>query len=177
MTDQPLQILAIDPSSTRTGYAMMAEAGPVLQVLGAGYVCPGKPTAPYLQRVEDMAKGVLDLINCADLGDPDRVIVEVPSGHVHGRIRDRQPQGLSVYGFGAGAIWWQLRRKLGDRVIGIDQNTWTRGTLKKARQASVMAHWPQYQSILAKDSGADAADAISLGAWWLHEQKVRSATP
>lgn len=155
-----MKILALDPSSTLTGYAVLADARTVLDV---GLIRPNRTRDAANERIRAMATDVLALI-----GEhrPDVVVVEDTSGKVgrRGRARGMNGAGLAVHGK---AVGWILSacESAGVRVEPVAENDWTRGVRKATRQARVAAEFKgKYDP--ARDGGGDAADAIGLARWW-----------
>lgn len=172
------RMMSIDPASHVTGWAMwtVAHNFTAYTVTHAGYVGrEGRKKTPMADRVRLMIDELNDLPLLVAM---NMIIIEVPDGKVHGRIRDQSPAGLSVYGFAAGGIWaaMELLARDPSRVITVGQNQWTRGQPKKKRQAAIAAEFPQYAQQMGIDKGADIADAIGVGLWWINETFMQAAT-
>lgn len=167
-----MKLLSLDPSSMLTGYAVMA--GPAA-LLEAGLIRPKKRSGPAMVRIDDM---VADLEKLITDHNPDVVLVEVTSGKVNTKRHTGAGAGLGVYGMAAGAMRQAARGvmvALGSRiesVIAVEENVWTRGVGKRARQAAIAALFPAYAASIDQDGGMDMADAIGLGVWWYQEQAV-----
>jgi hypothetical protein len=177
MTAHP--ILAIDPSTTLTGWALLDGGAHLLE---AGFLRPDKTRDPSMARVSAMIDGLEELI---ERRQPRAVIVEVPSGKAGTGSRRGASSSLAIYGFGAGRLFEAARELLHyqhakrhhtDGVFAINERTWTRGyregnrTLSKAaRQQLIAAIYPTYaaSTATARDTGGDVADAIGLGRWWI----------
>lgn len=168
-----MKILAIDPSSTRTGWALFR--GGALQNFGAIGPFPRRFTVA--QRVAEMCSSVVT--KCL-LYDPDVVVFEWTSGKV-GKTHRGRGAGLAMHGVAIGAIWqavvaWERERfdakgGIETPIELINENTWTRAVPKATRQHAVKTEYPQYH--MMADKGGDIADAIGLGDWWLKERSVR----
>lgn len=163
---------AFDPSSSRIGYAfadMTPEKPSKVHLVDAGLLTPVRDRDPYLVRVDEMVQSVGGLL--AEY-KPKLNIIEVPSGKVAGRLRNKNPSGLSVYGFGAGAAWQMLRDfedVTGCDLWEVDENTWTNQIPKDKRQAIIAMEFPQYRA--DDDPGGDTSDAIGLLLWASREIK------
>ncbi len=156
-----MRIIALDPSSTCTGYAVMESAE---TLVSAGLLRP-RSSDEAIERITSMACDLRELITeCR----PRKVVIEVTSGKVAGRHRQRsQGAGLGVYGTAVGAMYAVSLIEMGwlrSRVVPIHENTWTHGVPKAQRQRHCAAAFPAYS--MADDPGADVADAIGLGCWY-----------
>ena len=167
-----MKILALDPSSTRTGYAVMTGAESVEE---AGYLRPS--------RTRDKPEARIDAM-CDDLGEllethkPQRAVIEVPSGRP-GKGAKRGATGqLATYGVAVG----ELRRVCKDMlpalqtgswsaplVKSVTEREWTHGRTQASRRRWAASVWPAYRESMAKDSGADVADALLIGEWWFNQ--------
>lgn len=162
--DSAARLLAVDPSSTRTGWAIFAAGEP----LDAGY---------YRVPRQWVATARIDG-QCADLAQtlrahvPQVVVCEMPSGKQHGRLRGRA-SGLTVYGRAAG----ELRRLALERlpalqpegraalVLEVADNVWTRGRPKAERVQRMRLRYPAYARLAPRDGGGDVADALGIGGY------------
>lgn len=166
-----MKIIAVDPSSTRTGYAVMQPPGKVIE---GGYLTPRRCRDEPIVRATAMGRELRDLI----AGEhPHDVVVEVTSGKVQARHRGGGA-GLAVYGMAVGLI-------LGAALYGqvccpkhwgthwVYENEWTQGRPKDARRERLRIEYPQYAAAFAADSGGDLADAIGLGLWWFGERRKK----
>lgn len=169
-------ILALDPSSTRTGYALMSSATPA-GLIDAGLIKPTRSRDTAYERVYAM-QAQLDELLCT-LTSNDQVVIEVPSGKVHRGRHGGGGAGLATYGLAAGAIvtacWRSSVGYAGVQLVS--DVAWTRGT-PKGRRAEVLARqFPQVQSILGsgKDPGHDSIDAIGIAAWYFETLAARRA--
>ena len=114
---------------------------------------------------------IFTLDQIIDRVSPDRIVIEIPSGKVHGRHKGGG-SGLSVYGFAAGAIWRACAELA--PTWPIKDIEWTRTKKEKRVSECVELYGQKY--IDAKDTkGADIADAIGLGRWFI-ERDVVNAT-
>lgn len=165
------KILAIDPSSSMTGYAVLNEQERLLE---AGLLKPNKQRDPPAERIAAMCG---DLWTLLDHTEPAAVVIEWTSGHVGQKRHQGGGAGLSVYGIAIGAIWqtavhWAASHpKRKTRIELINENDWTGGKPKPERTGMIARLYPQYE--LASDPGGDVADAIGLGRWWICEKRFK----
>ena len=167
-------LLAVDPSSTRTGWAVLALSGQLRQ---AGILNPDKARVAAEFRVADMARDLRELL---DEWQPVVVVIEHTSGKVGLNRHGGAGAGLAIYGFAIGALWqtaadWQrslpAEAQARTMVKLITENEWTRGIPKEKRQAAVAAEFTAYDP--SADPGGDIADAIGLGLWYTRERMAR----
>ena len=160
-----MKALALDPSSTRTGYAVAEGPGELLE---AGALAP-KRSADAVERIKAMVQDLDELI---EEHQPDVVIVEVPDGKVHGRRKHAGGAGLSVYGMAAGAMLDACWRSWGIHVHAVTPTQWNRGRSKNETLAIVDQVFPGTD--WKKDRGRDASDAAGELVWWFEEQEARA---
>lgn len=161
-----IKLLSLDPSSTRTGYALYrwdeASAGETLAE--AGYLKPRAADTP-LKRIRAMAADFREML--AEIS-PDVVVIEWTSGKVNRRRHKGGGAGLSIYGGAAGYIICEADRAMPAAAIFTPlENDWTNGVEKEKRQDFIAALYPAYAAHMAKDGGGDVADAIGLARWWI----------
>ena len=164
-----MTVLALDPSSTCVGYAVLD--GP-RSLLDAGRLTPARQRDDANARIRSMGA---DLRRLLAEHPAAAVVVEDTSGKVarHGRGRGMNGAGLAVYGKALGYLWAVVEVQLGRPPELVLENVWTRGVAKAARQRVVAM---EYQSYAAdRDPGGDVADAIALGRWWLVEGQHAAA--
>lgn len=170
-------ILALDPSSTRTGYALGTGAG---QIVEAGYFTP-VAKSPAMERIRSMAGDLLELLDGHE-EELAGIVVEVCSGRPGSGSRRGASSSLAIYGMAAGAMWmasvmWGPGKSAtrGDvPVHAVTEQEWTRRVPKKDRQLGIAGLFPQYAAAISQDGGADVADAIGLMRWWFIERAARS---
>ena len=166
-----MKILAIDPSSTKSGYAILINSRPPApRLIEAGILRPRKKDAPPLQRITDQVNALSAILR---EHQPDLVVVEEPSGHVAGRIKrlGKGMRGLAVYGAAVGGFWVYLNmwrdlvaaNQKPFTLMSVKENAWTNGVPKGERQRAIAMIFPQYRP--HADKGADVADAIGLAEW------------
>ena len=152
-------VLSLDPSSTRTGYAVMADA---LTIIDAGLL-NSDPTDAWLVRVKAIVRDLGKLLNehC-----PDVILVEVP--HQHNKASHKN---LAVYGFAVGVMWWECY-SFTEETHAINAEEWTGKVPKRRRQQNIRMVFP-HRYIPALDKGGDIADAIGMALWWFGQQKAK----
>jgi len=167
-------VLAIDPSSTRTGYALLT-CSEYLQE--AGVLSPENRRDAPIERIRCMAG---ELIAMIELERPDVIVIEVPSGRIGTGFRRGAKARLSVYGLGAGGLWgvcWSAVRVSGHRIALVEttEREWTCGRSRAVRAQHASAAFPHIAPKLrGQDPGGDIADAIGIGLWWFNQQRLRS---
>jgi hypothetical protein len=168
-----VKLLALDPSSTAVGYAVLT--GPEPRVLLEAGVCrPRRVRDAVNRRLESLA---LEVERLLEEHAPHVVVIEDTSGKVGRKRHGGGGAGLAVYGKAVGYLlcFLEERSRLPGRleVVPVEENTWTRGVPKRARLAAVAATYSAYRP--DKDPGGDAGDAIALAEWWFTERTVRMA--
>jgi hypothetical protein len=158
-------LLALDPSSTRTGYALMSGVED-RQLIEAGIFRPTS-SKDARTRIRQMAKDLSDILAQTA---PDEIVIEVPGSRV-ARGRMGAGAGLTIYGTAVGYMLAVLDQLAPGRVIEVDAWEWTKGQQKAKRATRVGAMYRTYDA--AKDAGGDCADAIGLGRWWLRHKVGR----
>lgn len=161
-------ILAIDPSSSITGFALLDEAE---KLLDAGTLRPNKRTDASEFRIAAMCD---DLETILIATNPDIVVIEWTSGKVGRRRHKGHGAGLAIYGLAIGAIWrtataWAARRKPVGQVVTVLENDWTAWKSKEERSKLIAREYPKID--FSKDTGGDIADAIGLGVWFARRFK------
>lgn len=169
-------IMAIDPSSTVCGWAVMQSES---ELVTCGVLRGGRK-APAIIRVCDMAN---DLQRIEQEFHPDTVVVELPDHHVAGRIAKRAA-GLATYGMAVGAVYFAIsERRSGIGMVAVPAHEWTGEKSKTMRAALIVMEFPAYRAFHeeGRDNGYDAADAIGIARWWFASQRreriEREATP
>lgn len=150
--------LSLDPSSTRTGYAVWSDKPAADTLLESGTLKPDTSDTTAIQRIQTMAA---ELIHLVDEHKTSRAVIEIPNTHVHGKLQGRT-QGQAVYGL---AVGWLIGR-VWERIPAITytDNSWTGRSSKLERVIAVETTFPHYDR--KKDSGHDECDALSLGLWF-----------
>lgn len=168
------RILALDPSSSSCGYAVLADAlRPALVAFGV-IRPPGRLSAAA--RIDLIVAGVRHVF--AE-HHPGTVVVEWSDGRTHGRLAGRKVVGLQVLGQAQGAVRQALVGAGVDPVI-VGEAEWTNSVPKPVRAAWVALEFPAYRDFLQSGQdgpwrgtgpwggkGLDAADSIGIGLWHL----------
>ena len=169
-------ILSLDPSSTRTGWALLSQGEQLLQ---GGIIKPHKQKCEAQYRIAQMCKDLEQLL--AEI-EPETILLEWPSGHVGRKRHQGGGAGLSIYGAACGSLWrtcehWirslPPEQQSQTEVELVLESDWTRGIPKSDRIAGVASRFKEYDP--AADPGGDLADAIGLGCWYLKEYRMRLA--
>ena len=165
-------ILSLDPSSTRTGCAVMDFNGELIEMF---FIKP-KKADKAVDRILTQCNDILTGLDKRIFGDLTRIVIEGTTGKVNKNRNKGQGAGMAIYGMAVGAMWmtcccWSLANPHGCIVTLVAENDWTRGIPKKQRAINMSLIYPQYKPI--NDPGLDIGDAIGLGRWWLDEQKIK----
>jgi Holliday junction resolvasome RuvABC endonuclease subunit len=164
-------VMGIDPSSTRTGYALVVYPG---RVATAGYVTGSRRNQLPLQRIAQMC---LELRHLIEEEAPTEIVIEMSSGHVGARHLGGGA-GLATYGMAVGAVWQACMRAaelIGSELNMVPENMWTGGISKSQRKTSLVLECEAYASVRGGDCGADVADAIGLAVWWMTNRAIARA--
>ncbi len=157
-------ILALDPSSQKTGYALLTPAGTLTE---HGLLKPRRIRDDANARIDAMVFSLREIV--AEYA-PDAIIIEDTSGKVGARHKGNGA-GLAIHGKAVGRLHQAAIDALGEkgRVVMVLENDWTRRTPKAVRQNRAAYLFPDYKP--AADKGGDMADAIMLGVWWINRQR------
>lgn len=167
-----MKLLSLDPSTTRTGYAVLTKHDRGPHLIESGVLEPHvanrkKKLVPALVRVADMCEDLDSLvrehgITCA--------VVETASPSPFATKSDQKRKAnLLTYAMGVGMILRETQRILGRGLVWeVSAGKWARGK-KQDRARRVAMIFPSY--VIAQDPDFDAADAIGLGMWWMHDQR------
>lgn len=158
-------ILALDPSSSKVGYAVMRDLSPK-GLVELGLLVPSPQSAPPLDRTRQLGTDLADLIQ-----DHKRMIeailIEVsltPHGHANDH---RAAATLGVYGLAVGYLLHVAETQAGDIPIETAEATiWTERKRKPDRTRWISVFYGRAY-LPEKDPGGDTADAIGVGRWWL----------
>ena len=149
--------LTLDPSSTRTGYAIGTSRTHLIE---AGILTPSKGNP--VERAYAMAKDAVALIRDHV---PATVVIETPSPQApHGKAGAR---GQATYGMAVGIILATVR-SVHRNVELVRADVWKRRVPKKHLIDCIANDFPQYDR--KADRGGDCADAIGLLQWWYCER-------
>lgn len=160
-------LLAVDPSSTRTGYALLRVPGG--DVIDAGFLS-GRARDAAIGRAMEIGDELIKLV--ADVR-PDLIVIELPGPRTPRAMWKRNPtgHGQAVYGACVGVIYraaWQT----GVEVIPISAHEWTGRASKERRGIGLAMTSAAYRAAAAQDRGRDVADAIELGRWWIGRTRM-----
>lgn len=165
-----MRLLALDPSSQRTGYAVM-DGLRAADLVEFGYLNPRRRKDKMLERINAM---VFDALAIVEEMKIEAAVIEITSGKV-GRRHGGAGAGLAVYGLAVGAMWAALVHTTNMRVETVLENVWTQSK-SKARRLAVLRHlYPAYDRSIEQDPGGDAGDAIGIGRWWFEEHSLVGA--
>jgi len=159
-----MKIIAIDPGSKVTGYAVITESG---TLLGAGLIKPQKQTNPADIRIAVICTEIDTLITTEE---PDVVVLEWTTGKVGKNRHKGGGSGLAIYGIAIGAIWQTIRQIMNTRDIVLIDESWTRGKPKEKRLAELELTCPAYKR--KDDKGGDMGDAILLAQYYAKGLRV-----
>lgn len=160
-----LTLLAIDPSSTCTGFALLSEKH---ELLDYGVWRPSRKDDPYV-RIKKMYGEMALLLNEYPV---QHVVLEVTSGHVSSRHAGTGA-GLATYGVAVGAFWTWLQlmeSTLNFESHRVYENEWTGGVPKIKRHKLILAEFPEHAKAIGKRH--DITDAIGLGLWFLAHRRM-----
>ena len=136
-------VLGIDPSSTRTGYAVLASDGRIHAV----GVLAGRSADDALARIRAVSDDIRGVI---EEHTPDVIVLEVPSGKV-GRRHGGGGAGLPVYGMAVGYILAvveqavELHRDV--TVETVQENRWSASIRKIQRTAVLCSEFPDFAAV------------------------------
>ena len=167
-------LLALDPSSTCTGYAVFDSD----RLDECGLL---KPSASHgAERRTAMI--VDDLRELLEAIEPTDIVIEVPSrGRGTGSAKGATGR-LAIYGMAVGEIRrvckdWTNSDGTKPTIHSVVERTWTKGRSKAKRQRQLSMLYPKHTAALVEnDRGGDAFDAIGVGAYWLANRKLEEVT-
>jgi Holliday junction resolvasome RuvABC endonuclease subunit len=163
-------ILALDPSSTCVGYALVAGPRPD-QLVDGGLLRPKPAKLPIIARVRQFAQDFRELL---EEHRPAVVVMEVSLSR-HGRANDRGgASALGVYGLAVEYLFHSLETS-GTPIETLDATQWTERLRKAKRTERIRAIYGTRYPV-ERDPGGDLADAIGIGRWWL-QHSTHSARP
>lgn len=167
-----MNLLSIDPSSTRTGWAVFHGE----DLFDSGTIGPRASLTSW-ERIMAIANSVGDLLVHKNI---EYVVMEVGRKTHAGKPN---VSGLQVYGMAMGAIGITVASFFhavspSDKCYEfIDANQWVRGLSKPDRIRNlgiILKDYPRIKEICAA-AGGDEGDAVDMGMWWLDEQRLRVA--
>lgn len=167
-----MRILGLDPSSTKTGYAVLERGAGTVRLIDAGCLKPERCKDDALTRTMAMR---LSLVELLQEHEPDRAVVEVPSGKVGGgQRRGASASAMAIYGVAVGVMLATCLERLGSRVLTVDEREWTGRVPKGTRARRLAAEFAAYRAVMSKDGGGDIADAIGLARWGMSQPMAGS---
>ena len=169
MRDSPRRILAIDPSLTCTGWAVVAGE----RLIECGRILLGRGSTA--RRAHTLYRRLAQI--CLGFSPPHYVVIEVPSGKVARRMGGIGA-GLTTYGMAVGATIVAVCASCKGgaySVICMDES-WTRGIPKFRRQTQIAALYPGYAGG-PLDPGGDMSDAIGLALYARDRLKMTNWDP
>lgn len=164
-------ILAVDPSSKRTGYALMIGR----KIVAAGVLIP-KSRDSAVERIRAQCLDLYELI--AEHG-PGVAVIEITSGRPGTGLARGAGARLGVYGMAVGAMMCALWQHMApDAVVTVDEQVWTLGHPKAMRRSRIARQYPRYARAVfggkkEKDRGGDMSDAIGIGLWYDDHRVMR----
>lgn len=178
-------LIALDISSTCTGYAVASVRQGVPDVSRCGLIRPRATDRPWerIMQITEECRSIVwtTLQSEAIHRDPPnhvRVVLEWSEGHIH---RGHSGHGLAVTGQAQGTVWENLRHIAPVDLVGDD--VWTRildtnqRPSKESRASWAYANSEAYRRFAGpprirdgriafpNDPGFDAADAVCLACW------------
>jgi hypothetical protein len=181
-----VRVLAIDPSSTCTGFAVLTGLGPA-DLVEVGLIRPSLSKAAQaaaepgevvrawnsrkeltaLRRVLSVVRDVEEVVAEVAAGGELSVVVEIPSGLTGTGAKKGARGSLTTYGLAAGMVYQAARAALPGQVFGVTERQWTAGAGSKEKRARSVVGLYAGRYRVADDEGLDGADAIGLGRWWV----------
>ena len=172
-TPNQIRILAIDPASVVCGIACGTWRPGVSQdaVIERASLIRETKTMDSEQRIVNLVDRFVHIV---EREQPDRIIVEIPSGKPGTGSKRGASYSLIIYGGAAFALRTACQMMIqkcgfGFELHTVKENIWTRRWTKRERQLMACAIVPGYQ--IANDPGVDAGDAACLLMWWCRQQE------
>ena len=186
-----MRVLALDPSSTCTGWAVLDGLerdelidGGLIKPSASKFLDKAAPEAKHDDLLKWYSQGPLassrrmietlgDVLPLFDEYKPDRVAVEVPSGKAGTGSKWGAKGSLTTYGMAAGAVWAYCLAIQPGKTVAINERMWTVGqTSKQGRAYTHESLYPgRYRANI--DPGGDLSDAIGIGRWYLRQRIER----
>ncbi len=172
-----MTILAFDPSTTCTGWAVLGDAGDDGKFLGAGMIRPDKFDT-LTDRLLDMAEAVRERVRVAGA---DVVVVETPAAT--GRARAAQgfkgtPLTIPIYGAAVGAAIVACGSTgKGVKVCGVASDEWTKHRVPtgrdphKAMRVEYVKRLYGIEDLGPRSLAGNVADAILIARWRLWRER------
>jgi Holliday junction resolvasome RuvABC endonuclease subunit len=179
-----LNILAIDPASQVTGYAVLAGLQPD-ELLDGGLIRASEASGlvsdhqavcavadhlrlPELKHYRRCRSIIVEVCRLIGEHEPALIAVEIPSGLVGTGARRGASGSLTTYGLAAGMILEACVSACGGdagRVLPVTERQWTARLGSKRRRQQDIADRYGRRYPTDRDPGGDLADAIGLGRW------------
>jgi len=163
-------ILALDPSLTTTGYAVLSSPE---RIAGMGII--RIKSAPMLARVNELSSGIAELVRDHT---PEWIVVEIPQkgGANRGGYSGRAAMSGPVYGIAVGvAIMQALRHLPPAQVLTPMPMEWvgrgsipsSKGDPKKVKRSRYVEYAYRLEpgSLGAASTAGNVADAVLLARW------------
>jgi Holliday junction resolvasome RuvABC endonuclease subunit len=158
------EFIAIDPSSSRSGWAAFGLDRKPLEI---GLLKP-KPRAGWLERVQQQENQLVEVLYRLQ---PAYAVIEIPQGKVHNRHRGGGA-GLSVYGFAAGYLTAAVGKYCPQILV---KDSWIGRESKDRRKHRLCLEFPEFSRFLIDhDSGGDMSDALGLGLFHLRTERAKA---
>ena len=171
-------LLAVDPSSTKTGWALLDNGGGAIELITAGIDKHLGSSEEIEDRYLDITAQARSRVLWARDQGATAAVVEIPSQRPFSK---QAPAGLSNYGVAVG-LWLARLDDNFDTIVRVRPERWVRdgGGEKKYQRAKLMTTLGLYKgqdgqrkekgmmvpSHFEKgDSGNDKSDALALGCW------------
>lgn len=159
--------MALDPSSTKTGYAVGIGIG-ARNLIEAGLFVPDSAKLAHL-RAKEMA---MDAVGMAKEHSVSTIVIERPSPQAP--AGKKGARGQATYGEAVGIVeahCWLLFPGL--QVDSVRADVWKNRVNKKRLQQCIAHEFPKYD--IANDPDGDVSDAIGLMQWWFQQQRIGDA--
>jgi hypothetical protein len=165
---QPIIIISVDPSSTKSGVACFEKASettPFIELFGSLIDATAMKGSSYdrIRFITDQIEAILNNTICPLKQAHSYTVIaliEVPTGRVHGDRHGGHGAGLSIYGMAVGAVLQLLRmNSVVDQVVCMTTQ-WTGGFSKDKRLILAKKIMPSFD--WATDKGFDVADAAAM---------------
>lgn len=155
-------IVSLDPSSTAIGVSLFHDDG---RGERSEVISPDDKRADAVERIHQMARYLVEVLDEAELMSPVRVAVIESPPVFQGRKMNPGVQHAAY-----GVVYHVCRLAKIREIVSIHPATWTRNRPKAARQ------WAARRELGLSDSddkGGDAIDALMLGRWWIDRNRDR----
>jgi hypothetical protein len=155
-------IIAIDPSSKAIGVSLFHDDGGCER---SEVIRPDNPRAEAVERIHQMARYLLEIIDEAEAVSPVRIAVIESPPTFQGRKSNPGVQHAAY-----GVVYHVCREAKIPSIVSVHPATWTKNRSKESRQWRIRQ---QLGLSPTQDPGGDAIDARMLGAWWIAGNRHR----